>query len=351
MGLERLSTQSRVARGFDPSVLVKFDDRTILDHTYSPERPGIDLDAAYDFVNSARTGVSDWYRERAGSDLPLGPPPKTELVPELKERLYAQDGFKRAVDTLFGGGSYEELKARGALSKQPWHNEITTGETSYTNSNDRVHVNLSPAHSYEMHANREGFVVPARPVSTDGIILTAPDSESDTGYVVLGLRGGGSYVNGIHTVAAGGLSVSKELKEGKETIQQAFERRELVPELGDRVNNVKSIRAIGRVEDWLLGMGSCTYVFQVDTGLSGEEITASWVTAKDAKEHSQLIFIKNNPRSIEEFVADNYKGMVENRTNRTPEERVLLHPGALGLALYSGMSSNDLRSLFKEGMH
>src|SRR3989344_2965948 len=365
MQLERLTQEDRIKRAFQDGSIKRISVN--LHHEYSPKRLNNDrtfvpLDEVYNLVDEAVEKILPWYQDRVGEPFNKTRPPKTEVAGEFRTKLYGQPGFRKATDILFGGGSFNELNDLNALPKTPWYNEIMTGEEKYENVfgskyDDSLHtrteytnVDLVQLHSLELQLNREGFIIPVKPVSTDGIIITSPDDKSEKGYIVFGVRGGGSYPNTYHTVGAGGLSVSDALKERKESIEEAFVRGELIPELGERLNGVSSVRSIGRTEDWLLGTGNITYVFQVNTELSKEQVTKSWVTAKDAKEHRELVFIPNNSNGVERFLRENFRGVVENRINRTDNERVLLNPGALDLAVYAGIEPAQLRGYYRGGV-
>ncbi len=53
---------------------------------------------------------------------------------------------------------------------------------------------------------------------------------------------------------------------------------------------------------------------------------------------------------MERFLRENFRGVVENRINRTDNERVLLNPGALDLAVYAGIEPAQLRGYYRGGV-
>jgi len=319
-----------------------------LRHTFQAERIGEDgnptpFDEVVSFINESHTDVKAWYESTKGRPFDrfnLG----ADLA-EVREKSWAHPAFKEAFRLL--GLNHETNHRQINL---PWYNELSMGELSHQVLGLESIVTFAPMHSFEIQLQRNGIKVPVNGCSVDGIIITAPDSNSSNGYVAVGIRGGSSFPNTYHVVAAGGLKGTPELKRGEESIYDVFRRTELAAELGDFTDErIVQARPLARNVEHIINKGGVTYLFKVRTNLSKEEIENFWVTAKDKKEHTGIVFVPAHSDAVNDFIAQNYRGIVANKQDRPDSERYLLSPGALDLAAYAGMKPNKLRLLHQDG--
>ncbi len=347
----QIGSEEWLDRVYDDSNIVRYpEDSTVKDLTHVFESGRVDtsgnpipFDKAVKLLEESRAEVADWYQKSKGKPmvtLSLG-----EDLAIVRENFWNHPSFKQAFEVL--GIDFDRHHKKINL---PWYNEVAVGEASHELRERGANVRLSPMHSLEIQLQRAGVDVPVRGISVDGIILTSPDENSSMGYAVMGVRGGSSFPNNYHLVAAGGLKGTDDLRAERESIYQAFRRTELVPEIGDVTDErIMSARPMSRNVDWIINKGCPTYTFRVQTNLSRDEIKHLWVDAKDGKEHTSLVFIPADPKSTRRFVAEHYRGVVENRQNRSDSERYLLSVAALDLAAYSDMSMKELRELYRPG--
>jgi len=268
-------------------------------------------------------------------------------VEEVRENFRGSVLFKKACFEL---GLKKEHFDKISL---PWWIEINAGEFKYELTDNIAKVSLRPMHSFQTQLSRQGIGNPIKSIGIDGLVFAAPDSESENGYITLGVRGGASYPNTYHVVAAGTLSITDKIKTGEQSIQNLWEESELRPELGNLLEKrILSVRPSARIIDHLLNNGNSTYVFSAQTDLTRDEITQLWVENKspDQKEHNSLFFIPATPEDVNKFILANYYGKVENRNWRKDADRVLLPNAALDLASFSGMNPKELETLYKPGL-
>jgi len=335
---------------FGPEIIQVYPVGTQLTHSYTDSRTDgsgepIDFQKAKESLDTVKIEVFSWYKGETGQNIDtyhLG-----DMLETVREKFWNHLSFQSACASL----GLEERMFRDI--NIPWFNEISAGEVSYGLEGQVAHVGFRPMHSFEVLLTRAGYDFPIKGSSIDGLVFTAPDEESDQGHVVLGIRGGNtSYSNTYHVTAAGTLRVTEGLKTGNETIQDVWLRDEFRPELGELKNQrILEVRPYSRVIDHLLNRGNATYVFSAKLDLTKKEFEKLWSKNDDPDkgEHSSLVFIPANSGAVNGFIRDNFKGKVENKKHRGDEERVLLPSGAFDLASFSGMSPEELGSLYQEG--
>jgi len=342
-----------VDKAYAPKVIQHFPEGTTdesFSHSYSEQRHNagghvIPFDLVSDFISEAREKVSNWYREKTGQEFNnynLG-----DLTQETREQFWQNPSFNKAIKIL----GYEPSEIREGINL-PWWDELLAGEGHCEVIQDKyVHSDFAPMHSFELQLRRAGIETPLSAVGIDGVVLTTPDAESQTGYIPIGIRGGSSYPNTYHLLATGSLKATEGFKQGTQSITQVFKEEELLPEVGDLQDSaIKSIKPIARVEDYLLN-NSPTYVFQVNTNLSQEGIKDLWLKneGEDKGEFRDIFFIPADRASVKDFLNENYIGAVENKQDRTDEKRILLPPGALDLAAFAGITPQELRKFYRPG--
>lgn len=337
-------------KAFSPEVVEVYANGTQLTHEYTNSRKDssggeIDFNEAVNLINHVGTGVRAWYESKTGqifNNLSLG-----DFDTSVREQYWNNPDFVRACKII---GLEKDVIRDINL---PWFNESLAGEIDYSKTPGSAHVVFGSMHSFETLLTRMGYNMPVKSTSVDGVIMAAPDAQSAEGYIVLGVRGGHSFRNTYHVIGAGSLRATEAFKRGEESMQDVWEREEFRPEIGNiPAENVK-IRPHAKTQDWLLNRGNTTYLFEAKTDLTRDQITDIWRTseAHDKQEHSELVFVPANPKSINDFIATNYRGNVANRQDRSSSERLLLPPAALALISVSGMSPQQLGEHYREGLH
>ncbi len=322
-------------------------DVSELTHTYSPrasgERGGIDFNNAHQILDSLDRDVRNWYKERYKEDMDtyhLGE--KFETV----QQKYRDDGrFTEALQILeIPSEQVENIRI-------PWWNEIAGDEIGYERKDDGVHIQIGPRHSYETQCIRNGFKRSISSLSVAGIILSAPEGKSQERFIAIGIRGGKSYRNTYH-INAGALGITPEFARYEHSMYDVFKQLELVKEFGIQDRDIDRACVHSRIMDYSIENGPM-YNFLVETNLTRNQIHEKWKTNfdPDKAEHQNILFIPANAGSIKNFVLHNYKGHCDSKMERTNDHRFLLHPGALALAAYSGMSSADLKTAYQPGQH
>jgi hypothetical protein len=329
---------------FGEDAIMVYPDRTPaenLKHSYVDFRTGIngrkiDFDEVHTLLRTLRSDVNDWYQEETRQ--PMDTYKLGQMLDAVQQKFWSDERFKSALDLL--GLPYEKRKD----VKMPWWNEVAGGELEHRVDSDGIHVKLCPRHSYETQLIRSGHPISVKSVSVGGIIMSED-------YIVIGLRGGKSFPNTYH-INAGALRVTEGLKRNEETIHDIFKKVELEPEFGVQEKDISESTLISRVMDYSIEQGPM-YVFLVKTNLSTDQLTERWKINQDEdkKEHIELRFVRASPDSVNLFIRKSYVGLCENSLSRASNERYLLHPGALGLASFSGMPVSELKNLYKEGVH
>jgi len=310
-----------------------------LTHSYSDKRKGSDgnpipFDGITRMLAELRTDVEQWHQQEYGIEMDtfnLG-----ERAKAVKNRFYQDTRFQRAFSLL--GLNQEDMEK----AKIPWWNEVAAGELDYKLTKPGVHVQFGPRHSLETQLMREGVEIPVQNVSVGSLVLIENS-------LFLGLRGGASYPNTYH-INAGALKAEDSFKTGKSSVYDMFVKHELTPEFGLTQQDLQSTTLLSRIDDKVIDKGPM-YVFLVKPNLTEQQVYEKWSSNldQDKAEHNQLVSIEANPDSVNTFIRATYKGQVENRS-RSNNERLLLHPGALALASFSGMSPAELREFYREGV-
>lgn len=318
-------------------------------HRYASERINpltgdpIPFDRIQNLLTSARLDIEAWYKKETGREkmdtLQLG-----DMLARVRERFWHDERFAQAFRLL--GLDYETHHQKANL---PWWSAVIAGELEHKIvDDDHVHVVFGPAHSFEVQMMRAGLTTPVRPASTDGLIVTSDGAP----YAVIGVRGGHSYRNTYHLVAAGALDAPEGFKRGELSVYDVFREREITPELGIGSAEIKSAQLRSRNIEHLLSNGGVTYLFDVITNLTKDELAERWRNNRspDKAEHLALVPLYDFPfQDIHEFIERNYRGAVANKQDRHDNERYLLHPAALDLAAHIDMHPSELRSLYREG--
>ena len=204
-------------------------------------------------------------------------------------------------------------------------------------------------HSYHIQLIRNG-VGDLHVCSTTvaGILITTPTEDSPNGHIALGLRGGANYPNTWHMIAGAAKYSAKLFEDNYYSIIDIFRSTELIEEIGIDPS-LAIIKPCARLHDLGLAKppGDINYFFTVETGVSKEELVSLWTknSHEDKGEHQRIIFIPNDTESIVSFLKANYYGITENKRNRPDNERELLHPAALGLIAYTGISIELLEEI------
>ncbi len=318
-----------------------------LTHVYSPERENsrgerIPFDQITALLQGLRSDIETQYEQETGQKMntfALG-----ERIDAVRAQFWRDERFREAFALL--ELDYDKDHTKATI---PWWNEVAAGELDYREYPDihRVGLVFGPRHSLETQLMRQGVERPVRNVSVGGIIITT-EADSETGYAVIGLRGGAAYSNTYH-INAGALMATPEFRMGLQTVYDIFRQKELLPEFGISDADVVSARLDSRIYDHVIDKGPM-YVFVVKTQLTRKKLHEQWEANlnPDKAEHDEPIYITDTPSAVQGFIQENYRGIVANR-NRADHERFLLHPGALALAAYSGMPISQLRTLFREG--
>ena len=296
-------------------------------------------------LRNLRTSVEDWYKKETGEEKMDTLKLSGDRLAMVREKFWGDERFSQAYALLELDPTHQRKISL------PWWNDVVAGELEHKLLDERVaHSTFAPAHSFETQLLRAGIPAKTKPVSTDGIIVTAPEDHAPKGYVIVGLRGGASFRNTYHLVAAGALDAPDRFKNGLVSVYDMFKEKEITPELGIGAPEITSAIVHARLTEHVISKGGITYLFVVQTNLRKDELVDRWRNNRspDKAEHLQLVPIHNGELGVQEFVHQHYRGVVENRQARTDDEQFLLHPGALGLAAYTGMKPSELRALYKE---
>ncbi len=349
--------EERLKRAYELSVIQRYKYPLApenLKHDYIPTRRDqkghvINFDEIYSQIASLCTEVETWYCEKTGKGrfdrFNLG-----EMLRPVQEKVWNDKRFKDAFQKL--GLDWEENHEKANL---PWWNEVGAGEMSHDSpqaEGDEAHSTFVPIHTLETQVVKGGVNLPVKAVSTCGIIRLKGDGAVPEGYIAIGARGGTGFRNCYHLCAAGYLRTTSAFKEGTQSIYEGFVRDELCAELGAVKNTIINSRCIGRVFDFMINYGGPEFIFEVNLDLTREQLLSAWQANRDEdkREHLELMFIPDDREAIKNFIQENYRGVVANRSTRTEHERLLIHPGALGLALYSDMAPEELRKFYRPGV-
>lgn len=315
-----------------------------LTHTYRDERLNsrgqrIGFEGVTELVGSLREEVEGWYEQEAGK--PMDVFDLGELLVPTREKFWGDERFMEAFDIL--ELPYEEREK----TLIPWWNRIAASEADHQVTGNVVDIVLEPRHSYETQLMREGFKRPAvRNVTVGGILLTAP--EDGRRYIAVGVRGGSNHP-GLYHITAGACNVTEPFKTGMISVYDVFEKWDLKKEFGMGKDDVESATVQGRIYDHVHDMGPF-YIFLVRTRHSRAQLYAKWASNKDPDkaEHGGVVFPEATPEAVNDFISAHYRGFLVNRV-RGDHERYLMHPGALVLASFSGMTPGELKTLYRPG--
>ncbi len=349
--------EGRLKKAYEPSVIQRYPYPLApenLKHDYIPSRRNqkgdiIPFDEICSQIALLCTEVEAWYCKKTGKErfdrFNLG-----EMLQSVQERIWYDKRFKDAFQKL--GIDWEQHHKKTNL---PWWNEIGSGEISHNSphaADEEACSTFVPIHALETQVVKGGVNLPVKAASTDGIIRLQGDSAASEGYIAIGVRGGTGFRNCYHLCAAGYLRTTPPFKERKQSIYEGFVRDELCAELGAVKNKITHSQCIGRIFDFMINYGGPEFIFEVNLNLTREQLIATWQANRDEdkREHLELIFIPDNREAIQNFIQENYRGVVANRSTRTEHERLLIHPGALGLALYSSMAPEELRKFYRPGI-
>ncbi len=214
----------------------------------------------------------------------------------------------------------------------PWWNEEAGNHISTEITGDVVRVILGPRHSYQSQLMRQGIRIPGvASVTVAGFV------ESSDGKLIIGLRGGLNFPN-TYYFCAGGLELTAELKENSTSIYDMFLTNELGPEYGLSKGDIVSAKLLNRAVCHG-GDNDVSFVFLVKSNLGHKELLLKHEqnVHQDRKEHFRLVAIENSKEGIRDFVCKFYYGVVENRTDRKDNERLLLPQGAGPLLNHAGL--------------
>ncbi len=326
---------------FAPETIRRFNYLAVenLTHSYSdkrktPEGKPIPFEDITQMLAELRTDVEQWHQQEYG--IPMDTFNLGERRTPVTNRFYQDKRFQKAFELL---GLNQEDIPKATI---PWWNEVAAGELDYELTKPGVHVRFGPRHSLETQLMRQGVERPVKNVSVGSLVLS-------DGKLILGLRGGASYPNTYH-ISAGALRAEDSFKTGESSVYDMFVKHELTPELGLTPSD-SDISLFSRIDDKVLDKGPM-YVFLVKPNLTYKQFFEKWVSnlSPDKKEHNHLIPINADSESVNTFIRTFYRGQVENSQSRSDNEKYLLHPGALALASFSGMSPGELRGLYKEGV-
>jgi hypothetical protein len=315
-----------------------------LTHEYSDERKNskghqIPFDDITGILGELGVDVEEWYASEFGELIDTYNLGKRRQ--QVLDKFHKDPRFKQAFELLELDFQYHPL------ASIPWWNEVAAGELDYSASQRGVHLVLGPRHSLETQLMRGGIERPVKNVSVGSMILTTEDNGND--FLVLGLRGGASYPNTFH-INAGALRVDDEFKQGFTSVYEVFKEHELKKEFGLTEDDLISATLHSRTFDRVIDQGPM-YNFLLQTNLDREELFSRWTENLDSDkdEHNSLRFVQASPWAVNQFIQNTYKGVVENKQDRAYIEKQLLHPGALALASFSGMSIDELKGLYQEG--
>lgn len=343
--------ESKIERAFQDDVIFKYPSGTSLDqlkHVFVPTRKNaqgttVSSEGFYRLKEELEIWHNeflDWHRAAYGAEFdPFAKGPEQEK----KKEVYRQNPrFKKAFE--FIGVDWNEHKTKTYL---PWWREVLASQVSHLQLPDGSYqATFAPMSPLELQIVKRGLALPVQATSTLGILITQPDAASKDGYVTLGVRTGSGHPNTYHVVPAGYLQASHEFMKGEETIYDGFVKDELTPESGLTKNDIEETQPLAIVHDHLISNGGPEYTFYLRSKLTKEQVRERWFASKreDRSEHADFVFVPATPEAVQEFLSRAYVGAVENRANRTENERYILHPAALALAAYAGMSLSELKS-------
>ncbi|MFH1393271.1 MAG: hypothetical protein ABIH29_00130 [Candidatus Micrarchaeota archaeon] len=257
---------------------------------------------------------------------------------QVRERFWRDERFLEAFSLLGLDLAHVEK------APVPWWNEIAATEMEYKFDWDGAHATIGPRHSLETQLARNGVELPISSVSVGGIVITSDNK------MAIGLRAGASYQNTYH-ITAGALGLTDAIITGKQSIYQFFRQEELEREFGIFEADVSRTFFLSRIFDPTIDKGPI-YIFLIRTNIDSEDVRKRYEGNRDVDkgEHSRVVFIPANEGSVLEFVSEHYKGLARNLEDRSDDERILLHPGALALLSYTNRGVDFLKPLFQEGL-
>ncbi len=328
------TTILKYPNGFAPGQLRHIFDQNLRKGT---DGSSIDFRKAQRLLEELRCTIAQEYKRETGDEFngfALG-----DRSDSIRRRFWEDMRFKDALNVL-GHDISQAEKIR-----IPWWNEIAASEAGHEFQGDSATVLLTPRHSYETQLMRSGVSIGIRNVSVGGIVITSD------GLVAIGLRAGATLPNTYH-VAAGALGLTPGIMAGASSMYDFFVAYELGPEFGVRRNDVIEASVVSRTET-NTGDMDVMYTFHVRTNLGRGALNARYEGNFDADrgEHTRLVFIKDDPAALWEFIKAHYRGLAANNEQRPDSERLLLHSGALPLAAYAGRKIGELAALFVEGLH
>lgn len=334
---------------FKPDAIIHYPEGTLpeqIQHTYREWRqdkegnqlPFVQIER---LLNELRRDIAQWYEHRFRE--PLNTYRLADRTGIVREKFWDDERYAQAFEML---GLDPNERRRTPM---PWWNEVAADELTHRITDDgTVDIVLGPRHSIETQLMRNGITLPIHNASVGGLILSTPEPDAPSGYIMLGIRGANANMPNTYYINAGALKVTDQFRKGQSSIYDCYVKEELAGEFGIDGDEVTS-GALARIDDHVCDEGP-TYIFLVKTPFSRREILGRWQRNKhqDKDEHRTVIAIPNTPEKIISFIQRNYRGMVANRP-RGDHERYLLHPGALALAAHIGMPTDELKRLWREG--
>ncbi|MEK6979607.1 MAG: hypothetical protein AABW86_05265 [Candidatus Micrarchaeota archaeon] len=328
-----------------PDVILKYPpgiDAKRLAHRYTEERLGrdgkqINFSAAVLLLDTARENMESWFETKTWKSFQQERFRLGTMAEEVREQFYSDSRMQDAMGLL----GMDPAQRTGI--KVPWWNELAANEIGHEIKDGAPFVVLGPRHSYETQLVRSGIQIGITSVSVGGIVRTVD------GFIVVGIRGGSSYPNTFH-INAGALGLTRGIIDGSSSIYDFYLAKELEAELGIQQNEIYAATIHARIFDRIIENGPM-YIFYIRTRLSLQELQERHrrEVGEDSGEHTRFIGLRNNKMVVWSFLAENYRGNVENRQERPDSERRLLHPGALALLSTTTFPILVLENLYREG--
>lgn len=228
----------------------------------------------------------------------------------------------------------------------PWANFTAADEAAYEHGETGGKVTIGPRHFFETQALRVSDL-PIQSISVSSVLKT-----SDGKYAI-GLRGGERFANVYH-VFASALLLTEGIKRGTQSISDFNLNEVLFPETGVSAKEIAQVTLLSRIADW--SGKDPMYNFLVELKITVKELNSLFARHRENSGYPQrtkyrsLVPIGANSFEIAQFLNNNYRGLLDNRT-RTDEERAIIFPGAVTLFSLTDMPLKVLGAMHKEGLN
>ncbi|MBI2573089.1 hypothetical protein HYV86_04480 [Candidatus Woesearchaeota archaeon] len=218
----------------------------------------------------------------------------------VKSRLAADDDWKREVT---------DLLSRQAISRTDWQ-QVAAGiyipwfnkpllfrrdaavPDKYNSETNTLEIDALVNHSYITQLGRRNIIPQTNndSASIAGVVVTIDNK------IPLGLRAGAAYSNTFMVTPAGSVEVVGHLLFDT-TFIEADE------ELGLKPEDIITLEFLGRIFEHKISNNSL-YVPRIRTNLTAVQVEERWRTSTDQLEHSELVFVDDDPESVTQFLRE-----------------------------------------------